>query len=319
MQNNPDAPHPLPWGHPSFLGLGFLVYITILMVEIFGSPLIRNGSVAIGLCIGAIVASATGYIDSSTISSSPRGTFLWTTTFPLSVSGSLVLPLLACCITTLVSCLGDVVATAEVSGLDVDGPGDVDTRVQGGLTADGVWSVLSPLCTSTPTVCFAQNVGVIALTNCASRRAGYACCLFMVLAGVASRFGAAIVALPDPVIGGMITFLFTSIIVSGLAILSKVRWTRRNRFIATATLVFGVSDLVVPNWALYIFPEGGGVALQSFKDGVGLVLRTSYCIVAFVGCILNAIIPEEREVERAVGGVTGDQLPTRDEGKGRVD
>ncbi|KAF8243283.1 Xanthine/uracil permease [Wilcoxina mikolae CBS 423.85] len=291
---NIHAPKPLPWGHPKFLGLGFIVYITILIVEVWGAPLVRNGSVAVGLLFGAIVASATGYIDSSTINAAPAGTFLWTHTFPLGVSGALVLPLIACCITTLVSCLGDVVATAEVSGLDIDGQG-VDARVQGGLTADGVWSVLAPLATTTPMVCFAQNIGVISLTGCASRRAGYACCMFMILAGVASRFGASIVALPSSVIGGMTTFLFTSIIISGLSILSKVKWTPRNRFIATAALVFGFSDLVVPDWASYLFPKGGGVGLQGLKDGLTLVIKTSYCIVAFVGVILNAIIPEPPE------------------------
>jgi uracil-xanthine permease len=271
-----------------------VVYISILIVEIWGAPLIKNGSVAIGLCIGAIIAKTTGYIDSSSIAEAPAGTFIWTHTFPLGVNGSLVLPLIACCITTLVSCLGDVVATADVSGLDVDGEG-VDDRVQGGLTADGLWSVLAPLATTTPMVCFAQNVGVMALTGCASRRAGYACCFFMVLAGVASRFGAAIVALPQSVIGGMTTFLFTSIIVSGLSILAKVKWSPRNRFIATAALVFGFSDLVVPDWALYLFPDGGSVGLQGLKDGVALVIGTSYCVVAFVGVVLNAIMPDDQD------------------------
>jgi uracil-xanthine permease len=289
-----DAPRPLPWGHPSLIGLGFSVYVTTLLVEIFGSPLLRNASVAVGLVVGAVIASATGYIDPTPINNTPQGTFLWTTTFPLSVDGSLVLPLMACCITTLVSCLGDVVATADVSGLDIESD-DVKGRVQGGLTADAVWSVLAPLATTTPTVCFAQNVGVISLTNCASRRAGYACCVILILAGVASRFGGAIAVLPPSVIGGMTTFLFTSIVVSGLRILSAVKWSRRNRFIATATLVFGISDLVVPDWGSYILPEGGNVALQSFKDGITLMIKTSYCMVAFVGVILNLIMPEEPE------------------------
>src|SRR5690554_4433186 len=85
------APKPLPWGHPSLIGLGFSVYVTTLLVELFGSPLLRNASVAVGLVVGAIIASATGYIDSTPILAAPQGTFLWTTTFPLGLSGSLVI------------------------------------------------------------------------------------------------------------------------------------------------------------------------------------------------------------------------------------
>ena len=90
-----DAPHPLPWGSPEFVGLGFSVWITILIVERFGSPFLKNASIIIGLVTGTIIAGATGYIDSSTISEAPVITFIWTTTFPLGVSGPLILPLLA--------------------------------------------------------------------------------------------------------------------------------------------------------------------------------------------------------------------------------
>lgn len=158
---NNAAPQAHAWGSPAFLGLGFSVYVTILFVEVFGAPLIRNCSVAVGLAVGAIIAGATGYIDGSGVKAAPSGTFLWVQTFPLGVDGSLVLPLIACCITTSISCLGDIVATAEVSGINIedsdDEDGDLDKRVQGGLTADGVWSVLAALATCTPTVCFAQN------------------------------------------------------------------------------------------------------------------------------------------------------------------
>lgn len=160
MCPNTDALKPHPWGSPKFIGLGFSVYATIILVELLGAPLIRNCSVAIGLATGAVIAAVTGYIDTSTVGSAPGSTFPWVKTFPLGVDGSLVLPLMACCITTSIGCLGDIVATAEVSGIAIDGDEvnqDLDSRVQGGLTADGVWSVLAALATSTPTVCFAQN------------------------------------------------------------------------------------------------------------------------------------------------------------------
>lgn len=137
------------------------------------------------------------------------------------------------------------------------------------------------------------------LTGCASRRAGYACCFFLFLAGVVSKFGAAIVALPPSIIGGMTTFLFTSIVVSGIRILSAVPWTRRNRFIATAALTLGLSDLMVPNWAAYLMPVGGSARVQGLYDGIGLIIQTGYCIVAFVGCVLNGLLPDQKgAVER---------------------
>jgi uric acid-xanthine permease len=50
-----------------------------------------------------------------------------------------------------------------------------ESRVQGGILADGVNGMLAGLMTITPMSTFAQNNGVIALTRCANRKAGYFC------------------------------------------------------------------------------------------------------------------------------------------------
>jgi uric acid-xanthine permease len=59
-----------------------------------------------------------------------------------------------------------------VSNLEVDGP-IFESRIQGGILADGFNGMLAALMTTTPVSTFAQNNGVIALTRCANRKAGY--------------------------------------------------------------------------------------------------------------------------------------------------
>jgi xanthine/uracil permease len=63
--------------------------------------------------------------------------------------------------------------------------------------------------------------------------------MFLLIAGIFAKFAAAIVSIPDAVLGGMTTFLFSSVTVSGLAIVAKVPMNRRNRFILTAALMLG--------------------------------------------------------------------------------
>jgi xanthine/uracil permease len=60
--------------------------------------------------------------------------------------------------------------------------------------------------------------------------------------GVFSKFAAAIVAIPSPVLGGMTTFLFSAVAVSGVRIISTVPFTRRNRFILTAAFSIGFGE-----------------------------------------------------------------------------
>jgi uric acid-xanthine permease len=70
--------------------------------------------------------------------------------------------------------IGDITATCDVSQLEVDGE-VFDSRIQGGILADGLNGMLAALMTITPMSTFAQNNGVIALTRCANRKAGYCC------------------------------------------------------------------------------------------------------------------------------------------------
>jgi len=45
------APHALPWGSAEFIGLGFSVFITIIICERFGSPIMKSLSVVLGLLV----------------------------------------------------------------------------------------------------------------------------------------------------------------------------------------------------------------------------------------------------------------------------
>lgn len=95
----------------------------------------------------------------------------------------------------MMEAIGDITATCDVSRLDVEGR-LYETRIQGGVLADGFNGLLACLSTITPMSTFAQNNGVIALTRCANRKAGYFCCFWLIVAGIFSKFAAALVAIP---------------------------------------------------------------------------------------------------------------------------
>lgn len=242
---NINAPRPLPWGSAEFIGLGFLVFVSIILCERFGSPIMKSCAVVVGLLVGCIVAGACGYFDRSGIDASPAASFVWVHTFKLSVYGPIVLPLLAVYIVLAMEAIGDITATCDVSKLPVDGA-LFDSRIQGGVLADGLNGIIAGLCTITPMSTFAQNNGVIALTRCANRKAGYAACTWLIIMGIFAKFAAALVAIPSSVLGGMTTFLFSSVAVSGIRIISTVPFTRRNRFVLTAGLAIGYGATLVP-------------------------------------------------------------------------
>lgn len=295
-----EAPHPLPWGSAEFIGLGFLVFASIILFEKWGSPIMQSCAVILGLLVGCIVAAACGYFSSSKISSAPAATFIWVHTFKLSLYGPVVLPMLAVYLVLMMEAIGDITATCDVSRIEVEG--DVfESRIQGGVLADGFNGVLAGLMTMTPMSTFAQNNGVISLTKCANRTVGYFCCFFLLIMGIFSKFAAAIVSIPDSVIGGMQTFLFCSVAVSGVRIISTVPFTRRTRFILTSSLSMGLGAILVPDWFSYVFTySGDNTGLQGFLDAIVIFMESGFTITAFVGLILNLFIPEDEQGHNAV-------------------
>ncbi|KAI4285279.1 MAG: hypothetical protein L6R35_004698, partial [Caloplaca aegaea] len=291
------APHALPWGSAEFIGLGFSVFLTIILCERFGSPIMKSCAVVVGLLVGCIIAGATGYFSSYGINSAPAVNFIWVKTFPLSIYGPIVLPLLAVYIVLMMEAIGDITATCDVSRLEVSGK-LFDSRIQGGVLADGLNGLLSGLLTITPLSTFAQNNGVIALTRCANRKAGYACCFFLLVMGIFSKFAAALVAIPAAVLGGMTTFLFSAVAISGIRIISTVNFTRRNRFILTAAMALGFGATLVPNWFAYVFTyTGSNNAKRGFFNAITLVCETGFALTAFLAIFLNLVLQEEVEDE----------------------
>ncbi|KZT70230.1 Xanthine/uracil permease [Daedalea quercina L-15889] len=289
-----DAPRPALWGSPDMIGLGFLSFASIILTELFGSPFLKNISIIVGLAVGCIVAGAAGYIDGSSIATAPAITFLWVKTFRIRVYPPAILPMLAVYISVAMEAIGDITASAEVSRVAVDGE-EFDSRIQGGVLSDGLGGFMSALFTVAPLSLFAQNNGVIAVTRCANRNAGRWCCFFLILFGVLGKISGVFLAIPNPVLGGVTTFLFASVSVSGIRVLAYNRFTRRDRFVLAAALSFGLGDILVPDFLTYLFSTvtTSNKGLQGFLNSITIVLSTPFLIAGLIAVLLNLILPQE--------------------------
>ena len=143
------------------------------------------------------------YFNDYRIRNAPWITFLWDTTFPLGFAKEYFLPILIGFFVSTAETIGDVTNSCAYSRLPTEGP-DFESRVQGGLLADGVNSLLATLFTSPPNTTFSQNNGVIALTRCASRAAGFGCAFWLMCFGVIGKLGAVFASIPICVVGGMV-------------------------------------------------------------------------------------------------------------------
>ena len=203
----------------------------LIVIELFGSPMMKNCNVIIALLFGYFVAGVSEkcvgsncykFVTDDNIENAESITFLWVKSFKLGFYGPAVFPLLIGFLVTTLETIGDIGAVYDASEEPIDDNEEFDKSVQGGLLSDGVCSFLAALGTGMPNTTFSQNNGVIALTKCASRRAGVACGCWLILFGVLAKISGIISAIPDCVIGGMTTFLFVNVFISGLNTVAKV-------------------------------------------------------------------------------------------------
>lgn len=129
---------------------------------------------------------------------------------------------------------------------------------------------------NTPMSIFAQNNGVISITRCANRTAGYFCAAFLILFGVVGKISGIFLAIPNSVLGGVTTFLFASVFVSGLKVISFTEFTRRNRIILAASISLGLGNLMVPDFADYLFPTTKNAGLQGFYNSLYIIISTPF-------------------------------------------
>jgi xanthine/uracil permease len=144
--------------------MGFSVFVTILIVEMIGSPLMKSCGIILGLAVGSAISGALGYWSTTQIDQAPVATFLWVDTFRLSVDGGLILPLIFMFVCEAMVCMPCIIAASEVSGVPTEGL-KANQRIQGGILCDSIGTIFSCLAMSLPMVSHAGNNGVILVTS----------------------------------------------------------------------------------------------------------------------------------------------------------
>jgi OHCU decarboxylase len=174
---------------------------------------------------------------------------------------------------TMVETTGDVFACADI----VDKPVD-KTDVARALRADGLSTTLGGILNSFPYTCFAENVGLVRLTKVKSRYVVATAGLFMMIIGIFPKVGAAVAAIPPPVLGGASFALFGTVAVVGVQILRRVDFhDERNVIILAISLAMAITPTVYPT----IFAE--------FPEGVRTIINSGITMGSITAILLNLI------------------------------
>jgi NCS2 family nucleobase:cation symporter-2/xanthine permease XanP len=242
-----------------------LVVAVLVLCQSIPRPWARLGGVLCGLGVGTLAAALAGWLTALPAAAADAAWLALPRWLPhgLAFDWTLLAPFLFIYLVSVLEAMGDMTATAQLSGLPTDGA-DHWRRLRGGIFADGLVSFSSALFGGFPSTTYAQNNGVIQITGVASRRLGPIMAAMLALLGLFPVVGRLISAVPPAVIGALALVLFGLVAVSGLRLLSSAGLTQRNCLIIALSLAIGLGLPSQPDWLGSL----SGVVRALFESGI---------------------------------------------------
>jgi xanthine/uracil permease len=192
-----------------------------------------------------------------------------------------ILPMLIMYIVTAVETVGDVSGVME-GGM---GREATDRELSGSVVWDGLGSSFASVFGVMPNTSFSQNVGLVTMTKVVNRRALTCGAIFLILCAFFPKIGGVLSAMPQAVLGGAAIYMFSSIVVSGIQLITKEKMTARSITIVAVSLGVGYG-MGANTDILQYMPS----LVQNIFGGSGIVPA------AVVAIILNLILPKDKVV-----------------------
>ena len=289
------------YGSLENLFIGLVVLIIILGVKHFAKGMASSSSILIGIIAGYVLCFIMGMILPTTAVNADgvEYTKAWVLNFDKVREASwfalpkvmpvkpifdmrAIVPVLIMFIVTAVETIGDISGVME-GGL---GREATDKELSGGVMCDGLGSSLAALFGVLPNTSFSQNVGLVTMTKVVNRMALACGAGVLILCGLFPKLAALISIMPQSVLGGAAVMMFSSIVVSGIQLITKEEMTPRNLTIVSVAL--GVGYGMGANMTILAqAPQ----AVQLIFGGSGIVPA------AFVAILLNIVLPKDKKTE----------------------
>ena len=264
------------------LTLGLISLVACLAFQLLMKGTAKQLSVLFGLVVGYVVAIFMGKVDFSGFANLQVVSVPHFMPFKLEFDPGAIISFALLYVVSSVEVLGDTAALTKV-GLDRQ-PTDKETA--GAIAGDGLISSVSGLFGCLPLTSFAQNIGLVAMTKVVNRMALASGAVFLILCGLIPKLGALISIMPQAVLGGAAVMMFSSIVVSGIQLITKEKMTPRQLTIVSVALGVG-----------YGMGANSGI-LANTPHAFQLICGESGIVpAAFVAILLNVLLPKNDQAE----------------------
>ncbi|QNS14335.1 nucleobase:cation symporter-2 family protein [Mannheimia bovis] len=268
------------YADPANLAMATFVLVLVVILVQWGKGIFSAAAIVIGMMVGYVVALALGWINFDNVKSADVVAIPQPLHFGLAFPISGIIGMSIAYLVTIVESSGNFLALGNATQTEITGK-----HLRGGVLCDGLGSAFAAIMSTTPFSSFAQNIGVISLTGVASRYVVTVMGGLLVLAGIFPWFGALIVSIPTPVLGGAGLMMFAMIIAAGIQMLDKVERSKRNGLIIAISIGCGLAVTTRPE------------LLDKLPSFVKEVFGSGITVGSLFALILNLILPKDENKE----------------------
>ncbi|TLU75330.1 nucleobase:cation symporter-2 family protein [Mannheimia varigena] len=268
------------YADPANLAMATFVLVLVVILVQWGKGIFSAAAIVIGMMIGYVVALTLGWINFDNVKSADVVAIPQPLHFGLAFPISGIIGMSIAYLVTIVESSGNFLALGNATQTEITGK-----HLRGGVLCDGLGSAFAAIMSTTPFSSFAQNIGVISLTGVASRYVVTVMGGLLVLAGIFPWFGALIVSIPTPVLGGAGLMMFAMIIAAGIQMLDKVERSKRNGLIIAISIGCGLAVTTRPE------------LLDKLPSFVKEVFGSGITVGSLFALILNLILPKDENKE----------------------
>ena len=262
--------------------VGSVTLLACLLCQVFAKGFLRSLSVLVGLVVGYVLACFMGMVDFSRISGMSLLALPRLLPFTPEFNIGAILSVVAVYLVSATETIGDTSALCN-SALKRD----PETKEMGSaICCDGFVSSVSGLFGCTPITSFSQNVGLVSMTKVVNRGALATGAIFLILCGLIPKLGALVSIMPQAVLGGAAVMMFSSIVVSGIQLITKEKMTPRTLTIVSVALGVG-------------YGMGANASILAHTPQFFQLICGESGIVpaAFVAIVLNVLLPKDDKAE----------------------
>ena len=276
-----------------YLVVSFITLLTCLLWQILVKGIWKNIGILVGLVVGYLVALCfipyNGMIDFSAISFAKPTDFI-NVPLPIfalipfdasSLNAGAIITVLLIYIVATTEGIGDI-SSLTSAGL---GRAPTEKEISGGIACDGFTSALAGVFGTMPLTTFSQNVGIVSQTKVVNRFAIFQGAILLFLASFFPPISAIIRTIPSAVLGGTMLMLFSSIVVVGMQMISKVGFTKKTIMITSLSIGLGYGITLISEFT-------AGPHSVQFVDYLMLILSNPVANMFLLALILSYAIPD---------------------------